>query len=219
MLYGDNLFAIFNQSILYVSILLSCCFFLKHKKSLSQIINHYKQYHAYQHRAIILNLDRLSRQEHAHQRFCNAICYSIAYTDINHKPKEFWIRLTERFQADDVDYEERYKNHKPTMEELQRQRDTEFEYEPLISILVPVYNTPEEFLKQMIKSVRKQTYGKWELCIANANPANETVAEILRISSTKDERIKVKDVPENVPTDPWLPCLHPNTIPSVCHFH
>ena len=81
------------------------------------------------------------------------------------------------------------------------------------------YNTPEEFLKQMIQSVRKQTYGKWELCIANANPANETVAEILRISSTKDERIKVKDVPENVPTDPWLPCLHPNTIPSVCHFH
>ena len=44
-------------------------------------------------------------------------------------PKEFWIRLTERFQADDVDYEEWYKNHKPTMEELQRQRDTEFEYE------------------------------------------------------------------------------------------
>ena len=112
-------------------------------------------------------------------------------------PKEFWIRLTERFQADDVDYEEWYKNHKPTMEELQRQRDTEFEYEPLISILVPVYNTPEEFLKQMIQSVRKQTYGKWELCIANANPANETVTEILRISSTKDERIKVKDVPEN----------------------
>ena len=112
-------------------------------------------------------------------------------------PKEFWIRLTERFQADDVDYEEWYKNHKPTMEELQRQRDTEFEYEPLISILVPVYNTPEEFLKQMIQSVRKQTYGNWELCIANANPTNETVAEILRISSTKDTRIKVKDVPEN----------------------
>ena len=112
-------------------------------------------------------------------------------------PKEFWIRLTERFQADDVDYEEWYKNHKPTMEELQRQRETEFEYEPLISILVPVYNTPEEFLKQMIQSVRKQTYGNWELCIANANPTNETVAEILRISSTKDTRIKVKDVPEN----------------------
>ena len=112
-------------------------------------------------------------------------------------PKEFWIRLTERFQADDVDYEEWYKNHKPDMEEIQRQREEKFEYEPLISILVPVYNTPEEFLKQMIQSVRKQTYSNWELCIANANPANETVAEILRISSAKDERIKVKDVPEN----------------------
>ena len=108
-------------------------------------------------------------------------------------PKEFWIRLTERFQADDVDYEEWYKNHKPTMEELQRQRETEFEYEPLISILVPVYNTPEEFLKQMIQSVRKQTYGKWELCIANANPANETVAEILRMPHWRVQREIISD--------------------------
>ena len=112
-------------------------------------------------------------------------------------PKEFWIRLTERFQVDDVDYEEWYKNHKPSMEEFEKQRETIFEYMPLVSILVPVYNTPEEFLKQMIQSVRKQTYGNWELCIANANPANEQVADILKIAAAKDGRIKIIDVPEN----------------------
>lgn len=113
-------------------------------------------------------------------------------------PREFWIRLTERFQVDDVDYEEWYKNHKPSMEEIEKQRETIFSYMPLVSILVPVYNTPEEFLKQMIQSVRKQTYGNWELCIANANPANEQVAEILKIAASKDSRIRITDVPENI---------------------
>ncbi len=112
-------------------------------------------------------------------------------------PKEFWIRLTERFQTDDVDYEEWYRNHKPLMEELQKQQKKIFDYMPLISILVPVYNTPEEFLKQMIQSVRKQTYGNWELCIANASPDNVRLTEILKIAKNGDRRIKVVDVPEN----------------------
>lgn len=112
-------------------------------------------------------------------------------------PKEFWIRLTERFQTDDVDYEEWYRNHRPSMEEYQKQREREFDYKPLISILVPVYHTPEEFLKQMIQSVRKQTYGNWELCVANADPADRRTAEILAVAASKDPRIKITDVPEN----------------------
>lgn len=112
-------------------------------------------------------------------------------------PKEFWIRLTERFQADDVDYEEWYRNHRPTKEELEQQRKEKFSYEPLISILVPVYRTPEEFLMQMIQSVRRQTYGNWELCIANADPSDENVVRILKTASKKDERIRVTEVPEN----------------------
>ena len=112
-------------------------------------------------------------------------------------PKEFWIRLTERFQTDDVDYEEWYRNHRPTKEELEQQRKEKFSYEPLISILVPVYCTPEEFLMQMIQSVHRQTYGNWELCIANADPSDENVVRILKTASKKDERIRVTEVPEN----------------------
>lgn len=117
---------------------------------------------------------------------------------LNHfGPKEFWIRLTERFQTDDVNYEEWYQNHKPSSGELQKQRERIFSDMPLISILVPVYNTPDEFLKQMIQSVRKQTYSNWELCIANANPSNEQVSAILEIAERKDKRIQVVCVPEN----------------------
>lgn len=111
--------------------------------------------------------------------------------------KEFWVRLTERFQTDDVDYAVWYNNHKAAEEALEEQRKEKFPYMPLISILVPVYNTPEAFLKQMIQSVRKQTYSNWELCIANANPSQKSVTDILSIASQKDKRIKVVDVPEN----------------------
>ena len=73
-------------------------------------------------------------------------------------PKEFWIRLTERFQTDDVDYEEWYRNHRPSMEEYQEQREQAFDYMPLISIMVPVYQNPEEFLNKINHYVRNHKY-------------------------------------------------------------
>lgn len=109
----------------------------------------------------------------------------------------FWIKLTERFQKRDIDYKEWYENHKVSQEELEKQKKKVFVYAPKISILVPVYNTPQVFLKQMLQSVRKQTYANWELCIANANPDNEEVKQILEICTKKDDRIKVVNVPEN----------------------
>lgn len=54
-------------------------------------------------------------------------------------PKGFWIKLTERFQKSDIDYKEWYENHRPSEQELERERKQVFEYSPKISILVPVY--------------------------------------------------------------------------------
>ena len=112
-------------------------------------------------------------------------------------PKGFWIKLTERFQKSEIDYKEWLEKNMPTRQELDRQGKHKFKYAPKISILVPVYNTPETFLRQMIESVQKQTYGNWELCIANANPANEQVKAILKEYTENDARVKVTDVPEN----------------------
>ena len=115
----------------------------------------------------------------------------------HYRARGFWIKLTERFQKSDIDYKEWYENQKVSQEELEKQKKKVFVYAPKISILVPVYNTPQVFLKQMIQSVRKQTYANWELCIANANPDNEEVKQILEICTKKDDRIKVVNVPEN----------------------
>lgn len=81
------------------------------------------------------------------------------------------------------------------LNELERQKNEEFVQKPLISILVPVYNTKPDFFEDMIESVRKQTYGNWELCIANASPSNKVLSEILE--KKNDSRIKVIDVVNN----------------------
>ncbi len=59
----------------------------------------------------------------------------------------------------------------PSDEEAKRQRDTVFERKVKISILVPLWNTPKEFLKEMIDSVMNQTYENWELCLADGSDA------------------------------------------------
>jgi glycosyltransferase involved in cell wall biosynthesis len=62
---------------------------------------------------------------------------------------------------------------------------------PLISIIMPVYNTPGKWLRLAIKSVIKQTYKNWELCIADDASTDTRVQFILREYETRDTRIKV----------------------------
>lgn len=111
--------------------------------------------------------------------------------------REFWIKLTERFQKEDVDYRQWFEDHKVTQEEWEKQRKTVFGIRPVISILVPVYNTPVNFLMEMIESVRNQSYENWQLCIANASPDNQELSKVLKEQAGKDKRICITDVKEN----------------------
>lgn len=62
---------------------------------------------------------------------------------------------------------------------------------PLISIVMPVYNTPEPWLSKAIESVRQQAYTRWELCIADDMSTAAHVAPILARFAALDSRIKV----------------------------
>ena len=69
----------------------------------------------------------------------------------------------------------------PDAEEARRQRETKFDTDVTFSILVPLYNTPEKFLRQAIESVLAQTYEKWQLCLADgSDDAHEEVGRICR---------------------------------------
>ena len=65
-------------------------------------------------------------------------------------------------------------------------------YRPLISVLMPVYNTDQRWLKAAIQSVRDQMYPHWELCIADDASTDSRVGQILRDFQAKDSRIKVE---------------------------
>lgn len=116
----------------------------------------------------------------------------------------FWTLVKAKAFPAGKSYKEWYEEHCPTKEELMRQREVEFSVQPLISIVVPTYQTPIPFLKDMIDSVRKQSYEKWELCIADGSlngDENDTkvirVREELNRYSMEDKRIKVVYLEEN----------------------
>jgi len=98
----------------------------------------------------------------------------------------------------------------PSIEEITEQRNTKFDKDITVSILVPLYNTPEKFLREMIQSVLDQTYVKWELCLADgSDDAHSFVGDICRDYMQKDEdtsksfglaksRIKYEKLTENL---------------------
>lgn len=68
---------------------------------------------------------------------------------------------------------------------------------PVISVVIPVYNTAEKWLRQCIDSVIAQTYPHWELCIADDASSSKQVQRVLRSYAKADPRIKVVFRPEN----------------------
>lgn len=66
-----------------------------------------------------------------------------------------------------------------------------FKYQPIISIIVPVYNPDKELLIECIESVRKQSYTNWQLCLADDCSPHEHVREVLEYYQGLDSRISV----------------------------
>lgn len=64
-------------------------------------------------------------------------------------------------------------------------------HRPLISVLMPVWNTPERFLRRAVESVQEQVYPNWELCIADDASSAPHVRPVLEELSRRDPRIKV----------------------------
>lgn len=64
-------------------------------------------------------------------------------------------------------------------------------YQPLISIIMPVFNTPDDFLRQAMDSVLDQIYPNWQLCIADDASTASNVMVTLEEYASKDDRIKI----------------------------
>lgn len=90
-----------------------------------------------------------------------------------------------------LSYKAWFKRQTPTKEALKAQREREFAYAPKISVVVPLYRTPETYLTELIESVKKQTYGNWELCLSDGSGEDSPIAGLLARYEAEEDRIKV----------------------------
>lgn len=79
-----------------------------------------------------------------------------------------------------------------------RKIEKSFKYRPLISVIVPTYNTPPDFLRECLDSVIAQVYENWELCIVDDASTEEYVREIIGEYVASDPRIKAKYLKKNL---------------------
>ena len=89
-----------------------------------------------------------------------------------------WTQLYDTFEARDLD--------------LMRSRAASLDPQPLVSILLPVYETPEKWLRQCLDSVLAQAYARWELCIVDDASPSPHVRAVLDEYERRDARIRVK---------------------------
>lgn len=123
---------------------------------------------------------------------------------LNEGWRNFWLRAKPflqsrlRWQIGD-----RYKlwieRNEPKADDLEKQKleSLTFKYRPKISVVTPVWNPDEKWLRLTIESVINQTYDNWELCLADSGSTKPKIREILEEYAEKDSRIKVKFLPQN----------------------
>ena len=113
------------------------------------------------------------------------------------KPKGFFSRLfgkdTEEKKGD---YEEWLKKHQADKKTLRRQKRASFTEKPLISIVIPLYCTPLPYLKELVDSVRAQSYANWQLCLADGSP-DDKVKEFIEKEYRKEKRLVYRKLDSN----------------------
>ncbi|MDO4488567.1 MAG: glycosyltransferase family 2 protein [Eubacteriales bacterium] len=86
---------------------------------------------------------------------------------------------------EDYDYPEWEVKTRISEETLEAQRNTKFEVSPLISVVIPAYKTPENYLRMLYDSFLKQTYQNFEVVVADGSGDYKGVRKVTEEYSTK----------------------------------
>lgn len=117
---------------------------------------------------------------------------------LNSKRRNFVKSIMKPFQNNLTEEEKIYKkwirNNEPNFLELKKQSREKFELQPKISVVVPLFNTKEEFFKDLVMSMFLQTYSNWELCLADAS---EVPLTFINKYCKNDSRIKYINISDN----------------------
>lgn len=104
--------------------------------------------------------------------------------------------VQDQMDVEKDDYGTWLKKHHPNQKELRTQKKTNFAYEPKISIVIPLFNTPIRFLDELLASITAQTYKNWELCLADGSNT-EDVGEFIFQKYGQEKRIRYQKLEEN----------------------
>lgn len=99
---------------------------------------------------------------------------------------------------EDSAYDEWFRLHCATKEELDLQKGHRFEFEPSFSIIVPLYKTPIQFFNEMAESVLTQTYDNFELILVNASPDHAELSKAVEALAARDSRVTVIELETNL---------------------
>lgn len=90
-----------------------------------------------------------------------------------------------------VSYQKWIKHHLPDGAELEAQRKMHFQWQPKISVVVPLYKTPEKYLRALVRSLQMQTYANWELCVSDGSGPDSPITGLLDQLKEEESRIRV----------------------------
>lgn len=114
-----------------------------------------------------------------------------------HGVKKAIRRVKLELKPGSIDYAEWITRHENIDLKSQQDQSKKFDYRPLISIAMPVYNVEIKWLEECIDSVINQTYDNWELCISDDASTDPKIKKCLEAYEKKEPRIKVVFRKEN----------------------
>ena len=101
------------------------------------------------------------------------------------------LRISRTVEERKQEYSRWFKKNFPSQRTLREQRKLykKFKHKPLVSIIIPTYNTDNNHLRECLDSVISQTYGNWQLCIADDHSTDPKIRSIIEEYADKDKRI------------------------------
>ena len=109
----------------------------------------------------------------------------------------FLHRLKYGVNTNNIIYQDWFFRQRVNADKLRLQRECVFSYNPKISILVPTFNTKEEYLKEMVDTVVEQSYPNWELCIADGSTTDFVETYVQKNYAQYGDKIKFTRLDQN----------------------
>jgi O-antigen biosynthesis protein len=81
---------------------------------------------------------------------------------------------------------------------MSKRQVAQWTYQPVISLMTPVFDPPVEMLRNTIESVLGQIYERWELCLVDGGSKNPAIRDLLKLYAKRDPRIKLKLLDQNL---------------------